>query len=183
MSSNVKFCKKHKMPSKVKMNSKAIVLKNKEKLFNMKGYRIEVDKDSYILFEKEEDYLKLFYLEKVFFDFYNNLFSDQEEIRLFFRLILIKKYIKSLSKINITILYNEKKNVNPFKKKFPNLSCIDCYKNEEEILEKIENLEKLEDKIFGEYVIVGEKLTKRIIVKYLRKYMFVRSECHLFNEF
>ena len=51
----------------IKMKRKDIFLKNKEKFFKLKGYRITVGENGYILFDKEEDYLNLFYLEKVFF--------------------------------------------------------------------------------------------------------------------
>ena len=47
--------------------------KIKKKFLEFKGYRIKVSKNSFILFENEQDYLNLFYLEKVVFDFINNL--------------------------------------------------------------------------------------------------------------
>ena len=80
----------------IKMNKKGNFSKDKIKLFVTKGYRIKVDKKSYMFFKKEEDYLNLFFLEKVYFDFYNNLFSEQDEkIRSYFRMSLIQKYIES----------------------------------------------------------------------------------------
>ena len=56
MSSHEKFCNKIR-----------------KKFLELKGYRIKVSKNSFILFENEQDYLNLFYLEKVVFDFINNL--------------------------------------------------------------------------------------------------------------
>ena len=67
--------------------------KNKLQLSLSKGYKIKVDKNSYILFKKEEDYEILIYLERVFFDLFKNLlFNDDDdddddedkEIRVFF---------------------------------------------------------------------------------------------------
>ena len=51
---------------------------------NLKGYRINVGEGSFILFEKEESYLEMFCLEKVFSNFYNDLFNEKEGIRFFF---------------------------------------------------------------------------------------------------
>ena len=52
----------------------------------IKGYKIKVDKNSYILFKKEEDYEILIYLERTFFDLFKNLLfndDDDQEIRVF----------------------------------------------------------------------------------------------------
>ena len=51
----------------IKMFSKLNFLKNKTKLFMSNGYRIKVGKNSYILFKKEEDYVNLIHIERVFF--------------------------------------------------------------------------------------------------------------------
>ena len=67
------------------------IFKNKLLLSLSKGFKIKVDKNSYMLLKKEEDYDILFYLERVFFYLYKNLlFNDDEIIRVFFRLSLIK---------------------------------------------------------------------------------------------
>ena len=69
----------NKMPRVVK------IFKNKLLLFLSKGFKIKVDKNSYMLFKKEEDYHILFYLERVFFNLNKNLlFNDDEIIRVFF---------------------------------------------------------------------------------------------------
>ena len=94
----------------IKMISKVNFLKNKIKFFMSKGYRIKVEKNRYILFKKE-DYVNLINIERVFFDLFKNLLFKHDEdknIRLFFRLLLIEKYIKSLSEIKIRILFDEK---------------------------------------------------------------------------
>ena len=67
ISSAVKFCNRIGMQSKTEKIEEIEFLKNKENFLNLKGYSIKVGEDTYILFEKEEDYLELFYLEKVFF--------------------------------------------------------------------------------------------------------------------
>ena len=55
--------------------------------------------------------MNLINIERVFFDLFKNLLFKHDEdknIRLFFRLLLIEKYIKSLSEIKIRILFDEK---------------------------------------------------------------------------
>ena len=130
MSSSAKLSYKIEKKSKEKIESVEL-LKNKENFMNLKGYRIKVGEDSFILFEKEEDYLVLFYLEKVFFDFHNNLFYEKEGIRLFFLLSLLEKYIKCLRKIKNNVFYDQDKSENPLKVKFPNMSCGEDYETGE----------------------------------------------------
>ena len=121
--------------------------KNKKKFFKLKGYRIKVGENGYILFEKEEDYLNLFCLEKVCFAFYNNLFLEKEGIRLFFRLTLIIKHIESLTKnknrIKIKILHDEDKSENPLKMKFPNICCTGYWDINEKVFDKMEEMEEM----------------------------------------
>ena len=147
----------------------------------MEGYRIEVAENSYILFEKEEDYLKMFYLEKVLFDFFKNLslIQDKDEdededkdrelrIRLKFRLSLIEKYISSLPRFNITIFYDNGKFQNPLEIKFPNVSCFGMWCGKaDNILDDISELgdESLEDKYLDFYNLM-EKL---IHIKYCKR--------------
>ena len=64
--------------------------KNKLLLSLSKGFKIKVDKNSYMLFKKEEDYDILFYLERMFFDLYKNLLFNDDEIISFFSFIIIK---------------------------------------------------------------------------------------------
>ena len=86
------------------------IFKNKLLLSLSKGFRIKVDKNSYMLFKKEEDYDILFYLERVFFNLYKNLsFNDDEIIRVFFRLSLIKILLEKLSRIKFKIFYDKSK--------------------------------------------------------------------------
>ena len=87
----------------IKMFRKANFLKNKIKLFITRGIRIKVGKNSYILFKKE-DYMKMIYLERVYFDFFKKLLNkdvkDEDKIiRLFFRLSLIKNILKVCLKL------------------------------------------------------------------------------------
>ena len=81
MTCAAKLCKKMKRKEKIKAKD----LKLKKKFLELKGYRIEVSENSFILFENEQDYLNLFYLEKVVFDFINNLLYNKDidkEIRI-----------------------------------------------------------------------------------------------------
>ena len=172
MSGAAKFCNKNKKQSKENIKSQEL-LKTKEKFMNLKGFRIKVGEDTFILFEKEEHYLVLFYLEKVFFDFHNNLFNEKEVIRLFFCLSVLEKYIKSLREMNINVFYDESKYENPLKVKFPNLSCCDDYEMGEEIEDKIEILEenkKMENiNLMENYGRVKQNLRKIISVRYIKK--------------
>ena len=81
-----------------------------------------------MLFKKEEDYNILFYLERRFFDLNKNLlFNDEkEEIKVFFRLSLIRIILENLFEIEFKIFYDERKNENPFRIKLPNLSYLYC---------------------------------------------------------
>ena len=123
--------------------------KNKLQLFPSKGYKIKVDKNSYLLFEKE-DYVTLINLERVFFDLFKNVLfinNEHKNVRVFFRMTLIENYVENLPEIKFKIFYNKHKCKNPFEIKFPNLSFFDCYdyfKNYnllDEIWEKLEELE------------------------------------------
>ena len=116
MSRNVKFCKKNKVLINAESSTaKTLILDN--------GYKIEVDEKSYLLFEKEEHYLFLVYLERMIFDLFKNIrFQNQEkEIRVFFRFTLIEKCLENLKEILIESFYNENESINPFKIRFPHL--------------------------------------------------------------
>ena len=173
MSSPAMLCKENK--KQIKENKKQIkenkknqeLLKNKEKFMNLKGYRIKVGEDTFILFEKEEIYLTLFYLEKVFFDFHKELYNEKEVIRLIFRLDALKNYLKSFGEIKINVYYDESKYENPLKIKFPNLTCCDDYDRREEIEDKIVILEN--DQLMETYDIIKQMLREIISVKYIKK--------------
>ena len=101
--------------------------KNKLLLSLSKGFKIKVDKNSYMLFKKEDNNI-LFYLERIFFDLYKNLlFNYDEIIRVFFRLSLIKIFLEKLSKIKFKIFYDKSKYENPFRIKCPNLTYLGYY--------------------------------------------------------
>ena len=115
----------------------------KKKFLKLKGYRIEVAENSYILFENEQDYLNLFYLEKVVFDFINNLLYNRDfnkNIRLYFRLTLINKYLESLPKYRKIKIFYEEGYKNPFKVKFPYISCFEELDKKREYLKEIETI-------------------------------------------
>ena len=137
------------------------------------GYRIKVGKNSYILFKKEEDYLNLIYLERVFFDFFKNLLfihDEDKKFRLFFRLSLIEKYIESLSEIKIRILYDIKKSKNPFKIKFPNISHADFSELNDEIWKFLEDLGKRD--LDYKYIDITNLVKELISVKYHKRNLF-----------
>ena len=110
-------------------------MKIKKKFLKLKGYRIEVSENSFILFENEEDYMNIFCLEKVIFDFINNLLFNKDkdkdkgnDVRVYFRLSLIDKYLKSLPKFRkIKIFYDHRKSENPFEIKFPFICSFEDY--------------------------------------------------------
>ena len=91
---------------------------------------IKTDNKCYLLFEKEEYYEILFYLEKVILDLIkNNILSNLDEhgkIRVFFRMSVIENYVKKLPKIEIETFVYEKVCGYSFEKKFPNLWSLDC---------------------------------------------------------
>ena len=123
MSSTAKFCEKIK-----------------KKFLKMEGYRIKVSKNSYILFENEQDYLNTFYLEKVVFDFINNLLYNKDidkEIRIYFRLTLILKYLESLPKCTIIKILYDSRYENPFETKFPFICCLDDFEKRDEYKKEI----------------------------------------------
>ena len=127
MPSTAKLSKKMKRKEKVK-EILAEILEIKKKFLKLEGYRIEVSKNSFILFENEQDYLNLFYLEKVVFDFINNLLYNKDkdkEIRIYFRLTLIYNYLKSLPKYRKIKIFYDTRYENPFKIKFPFICCFE----------------------------------------------------------
>ena len=134
---------------------------------NLKGYRIKVGEDTYILFKNEEFYLQMLYLEKVYFDIHKQLFNNKEVIRLIFRLKTLKTYLeyfhKCYSAIKIKVYYDKDKYENPLKIKFPNLSCCDDYLMRQEILYKIFNSEneQMEDTYFDVKNLVNNTIDVR----------------------
>ena len=96
MSSTAKSCKENK---KIKENEKNYeIIKTKEKFMKLKGYRIKVGEDTFLLFKNEAFYLQILYLEKVFFDFHKQLFNGKEVISLIFRLTTLRKYLRFFHK-------------------------------------------------------------------------------------
>ena len=159
-----------------KMSRVVRIFKNKLLFFLSKGFKIKVDKNSYMLFKKEEDYYILFYLERVCFYLNRNLLFYDEIIRVFFRLSLIKIILEKLSEIKFKIFYDKRKCENPFRIKFPNLSYLDCddYKEIDIFVQgnlSDEIVEKLRDN-YGEignlYCDVIYKFFTKINIKYYK---------------
>ena len=96
-----------------------------------------------ILFENEQDYLNLFYLEKVVFDFIKNLLYNKDldkELRIYFRLTLINNYLKSLPNYTEIKIFYDVRYENPFKVKFPFICCFEDLDKRGEYLKEIEFL-------------------------------------------
>ena len=164
----------------IKMMCSNVFTKDEIISYVKKGYKVKVDKKSYLFFEKEEDYLNLFILEKVYNDFYNNLFSDRDcEIRSYFRMTLIKKLIETLPPIRIVAYYDYNRSDNPFKVKFPcvaELNVIQTSAFNEDILYKFEDIENedLEDKYFESmHMLEDGKIKVRYFIKNLKAINFL----------
>ena len=83
--------------------------KNKLLLSPSKDFKIKLDKNNYMLFKKEEDYNILFYLERIFFDLNKNLihnYDEKDEIKVFFRLSLIRIILENLFEIEVKNFYD-----------------------------------------------------------------------------
>ena len=81
--------------------------KNKILLFLGKAYKIKIDNKCYLLFEKEEHYEILSYLERVILDLIkNNILSNYEhrKIRFFFRISVVENYVKNYPKLILKLL-------------------------------------------------------------------------------
>ena len=139
----------------------------KEKFMNLKGYRIKIGEDTYILFKNEAFCLQMLYLEKVYFDLHKQLFNNKEVISLFFRLKTLNTYLEYFRKyyntIKIKVYYDKLKYENPLKIAFPNLSCCQDYNMGEEIMDEILNLEneQLEDVYFDVKYLVNNTIDVR----------------------
>ena len=82
MSSTAKFLKRSQAKTKIKYIKKEILCL-KEKFMKLEGYRIEISQNSYILFNKEKDYLNLLKIENQTRYLFKDLFQgrcDKKEI-------------------------------------------------------------------------------------------------------
>ena len=155
----------------MKKNNKKQKLTKKEKFMNLKGYRIKVGEDTYILFKNEAFYLQMLYLEKVYFDIHKQLFNNKEVISLIFRLKTLKTYLEYFHKyynaIKIKVYYDRSEYENSLKIKFPNLTCCEDYDSSTEIVDEILNLEneQLEDAYFDVKNLVNNTIDVRYIIK------------------
>ena len=149
------------------------LIKTKEKFMKLKGYRIKVGKDTFLLFKNEAFYLQMLYFEKVFIDFHKQLFNGKEAISLIFRLTTLRKYLRYFQKhygeTKVRVFYDKRRYENPLKIKFPNLTCCLDPDRREEIEEEIENLENkqlkfvydrikswVSDAVFAKYVVKNQ---------------------------
>ena len=125
------------------------------------------------MFEKEEHYEILSYLERVFLDlFENNIFLNDEHktIGVFFRMTVIENYVKKLPKIKMKSFYDYKhKCKNPFEIRFPNLTHLEHLHYSEVLWEIWEFLEDLEMKeLEYKFLHLGDLINDRINVKYYK---------------
>ena len=76
-----------------------------------------------MLFEKEEHYHVLVYLERVFFDLIKNIknYGEEREIRILFRMTLLQKCLENLKEIMVASFSVKNETENPFKIRFPHL--------------------------------------------------------------
>ena len=167
MTNTAKSRKEIKKQIKKDKKKNCRLLKNKENFMKMRGYRIKVGEDSYILFKNEEYYLLMLYFEKVFFDLHKQLFNRKEVISLLFRLETFKTYIINCTAILIHVYYDKRKCENPLKIKFPNLSCCEDNEMRMEIEDEIEDLNN--DQLMDYYEDIKVILSRIIKVDYKNK--------------
>ena len=95
----------------------------------------------------------------------------------------MEKIVKDLREIKIKVFYDEDKSENPLKVKFPNLSYGEDYENREEIMDKLEKLEIINEKedylLTDKYYKINDKLGEKISVGYFKRNMKI---CSIFNE-
>ena len=158
------------------MLSIARFFKNKLQLFLSKGYKIKVDKNCSLIFEKEEHYESLFCLERVFLDLLkNNIYCDDEhrKIRIFFHTSLIENYVKKLPEIKVKSFndfnHSRRRCKKSLEMKFPNLRLFEKFyysylfdgcKELDEILETLKRT-PLEDN----FIDLTELISDKIIIK------------------
>ena len=138
------------------MCGKVKISKDKIISFIVSGYKVKVDKKSYMFFRKEEDYLNLDCLEKFYSECYDNLSpNEEEEKRSCFFMSLIKKYIENLPRIEILVYYDDNETENSFIEKFPYVGDLDVVHlikpMKREIYDKLEDIDN-DDliKVYGE---------------------------------
>ena len=132
-----------------------------------------------MFFEEKDVYLNLFYLEKVYSKFYNELFSmEYGEESLIFVISLIEKFIETFPLIEIIVYYDNDESENPFLVKFPNVGQLDTVFNEntkskeniekrEIIVNKLDYIdnENLRKKYFNSHRVLEEKIKVKYIIK------------------
>ena len=134
MSSTAKFCEKKKFLKRSQAKTKIKYIKKeilslKEKFMKLEEYRIEISHNSYILFNKEKDYLNLLEIENQIRYLFKDLFQgkcDKKEI--YNNIDVIKKNLYTCELEEVEIFYNPYESENPFRVKFPFI----CFYEDEE---------------------------------------------------
>ena len=133
----------------------------------LEGYRIEISQNSYILFNKEKDYLNLLKIENQIRYLFKDLFQGQCDKKEIYKNIDAIKNLNNCELEEIEIFYNPYESENPFRVKFPYI----CFYEDEE---KKDNLnysikkfkdEKLEMKSHN----LGHIFKNTIIINYYQK--------------
>ena len=182
MSSAAKYCEKkilNKKPGikkflkRSQVNNKIYCIKKeelslKEDFLKLKGFRIEVSQNSYILFENEEEYLKLLKIESNIKDSIKDIFNGKcKKERIYSHLDSIKKNIKKSTIEEIIIFYNPYKNMNPFRIEFPFICYYDDEEKEDNLLHEIrKNKDK---KLEVKNQKLKDLISNSIIINYFRK--------------
>ena len=110
----------------------------------LEGYRIEISQNSYILFNKEKDYLNLLKIENQIRYLFKDIFQgkcDKKEI--YNNIDVIKKKLNESELEKIEIFYNPYESENPFRVKFPYI-CF--YEDEEKKDDLYYSIKKFKDK-------------------------------------
>ena len=171
-----------------KMSGNVNFRKDKIKSMIENGYNVKVGKKSYIFFKDEEYYLDLYYLEKLYSKYYNEINSMEVDgiiddgydlDNIIFLISMIEKFIKLFSLNKIVIYYDDDEGMgeNPFLIKFPNIGHLDLHlriiKGSKEIDEKLKILEKMfyikNEDLWKKYENSISLLEEKIKVKYLVK--------------
>ena len=171
-----------------KMSGNVNFRKDKIKSMIENGYKVKVGKKSYIFFKDKEYYLDLYYLEKLYSEYYNEINSMEVDgiidngydlDNIIFLISMIEKFIKTFSLNKIVIYYDDDSGMgeNPFLIKFPNIGHLDLHlgviKGSEEIDEKLKILEKVfyikNKDLWKKYENSISLLEEKIKVKYIVK--------------
>ena len=150
--------------------------------------KLKLVKKVIFFFKDKEYYFDLYYLEKLYSEYYNEINSMEVDgiidngydlDNIIFVISMIEKFIKTFSLNKIVIYYDDDSGMgeNPFLIKFPNIGHLDLHlgviKSSEEIDEKLKILEKVfyikNKDLWKKYENSISLLEEKIKVKYIVK--------------